>query len=345
MKILVVNNMVPGMRGGAEELADQLVAHLRLAGHQSELLRIPFSWEPPERLVEEMLMCRGMQVNNVDRVIAMKFPAYMMPFDEKVLWLAHQYRQAYDLWDAGQSNIPATPEGQQIRAAIMEADNSAFETVKDIFVVGRTVQERLLHYNKLESTILRAPLNDEELYTGGAYGDYIFAGGRINSGKRQHRLIEALAKLDGQQKLLIAGPADTPGDADRLRLLVEEHGLQDRVKLDLGFLPRQTIADYANNALACAYLPYAEDSYGYVTMEACQARKAVITVKDSGDLTELIHDGVHGWVCDDDTDQLAAAIADAFANRERTKELGRAAYAHWTGMNINWKATVEALTR
>ncbi|MBU2049746.1 glycosyltransferase family 4 protein [Stenotrophomonas sp. PS02301] len=345
MKILVVNNMVPGMRGGAEELADQLVLNLRKAGHESELLRVPFTWEPAERIVEEMVMCRNMQINNVDRVIAMKFPAYMIPFPEKVLWLAHQYRQAYDLWDAGQSNIADTPEGRQIRAAIIEADNAAFEPVKDIFVVGRTVQERLLHYNRLQSTVLRAPLNDETMYPGGPYGDYVFAGGRINSGKRQHRLIEAMARLPGTGRLVIAGPADTPGDADRLRALVEKHRLGDRVTLDIGFLPRQKIADYANNALACAYLPFAEDSYGYVTMEACQARKAVLTVNDSGDLTELIHDGVHGWVCDDDTDQLAAALSELFANRARTVELGNAAHAHWTGKNINWTTTVEALAR
>ncbi len=345
MKILVVNNMVPGMRGGAEELADQLVLHLRKAGHESELLRVPFTWEPADRIINEMLMCRNMQLSNVDRVIAMKFPAYMIPFPEKVLWLAHQYRQAYDLWDAGQSNIPDTPHGRQIRAAIVEADNAAFEPVKDIYVVGRTVQERLQKYNGLQSTILRAPLNDEDMYTGGDHGDYIFAGGRINSGKRQHRLIEAMAKAGGKGRLIIAGPADTPGDADRLRKLVEEHQLGDRVTLDIGFLPRQKIADYANGALACAYLPFAEDSYGYVTMEACQARKAVLTVNDSGDLTELIHDGVHGRVCDDDLEQLGAALAGLFANRARTIEMGQAAYAHWTGKNINWAATVEALTR
>ncbi|QNR97805.1 glycosyltransferase family 4 protein [Stenotrophomonas sp. 169] len=345
MKILVVNNMVPGMRGGAEELADQLVVHLRRAGHESELLRIPFTWDPAERLIEEMLMCRSMQVHNVDRVIAMKFPAYMLPFDDKVLWLAHQYRQAYDLWDAGQSNIPDTVEGRQIRSAIIEADNAAFETVKDIYVVGRTVQERLLHYNRLQSKILRAPLNDEELYTGAPHGDYIFAGGRINSSKRQHRLVEAMALLDGNERLLIAGPADSPADEERLRALVERHGLSDRVMLDVGFLPRKKIADYANNALACAYLPFAEDSYGYVTMEACQARKAVITVTDSGDLTELIHDGVQGRVVEDETSEIASAISGMFANRARTIEMGQAAHDHWTGMNINWTATVEALTR
>ncbi|WP_127166856.1 glycosyltransferase family 4 protein [Xanthomonas euvesicatoria] len=345
MKILVVNNMVPGIRGGAEELADRLVANLRLHGHESELLRIPFTWDPPERLIGEMLMCQNFRLGNVDRVIAMKFPAYLLPFDDKVMWLAHQYRQAYDLWDAGQSNIPDTAEGRQIRSAIIETDNQCLDTVKQIYAVGRTVQERLLRYNHVHSSVLRAPLNDEEMFVGGKYGDYIFAGGRINLSKRQHRLVEALAQAPESARLIIAGPPDGPADADRLRELVEKHGLQERVKLDIGFLPRETIASYVNGALACAYLPFNEDSYGYVTMEACQARKAVITLDDSGDLTELIHDGRQGWVCQDDTAQLAAAIGAVFANRTETMELGQAAYERWTGMAINWNTTVETLTR
>ena len=345
MKVLVVNNMVPGMRGGAEELADQLVVNLRQAGHQSELLRIPFTWHPPERIIGEMLMCRSMRLVNVDRVIAMKFPAYLLPFKNKVFWLAHQYRQAYDMWDSGHSNIPDTPEGRQIRAAITEADNDAISMAQSVYAVGRTVQDRLMNYNGIPSELMRAPLNDPELFTGGKYGDYIFAGGRINAGKRQHRLVEALAQTRSPVKLIIAGPADTPEDERRLRALVESHGLQGRVKLDIGFHPRQVIADYVNGALACAYLPMAEDSFGYVTMEACQSRKAVITVDDSGDLTELVKHGANGWVCADDTGEIAAAMTEAFASRAQTRERGDNAYDSWTRLDINWASTVEKLTR
>ena len=45
---------------------------------------------------------------------------------------------------------------------------------------------------------------------------------------------------------------------------VEQYNLNDRVQLDLGFLPRERIAKYVNEALACAYLPVDEDSVGYV---------------------------------------------------------------------------------
>ena len=113
MKVLVLNNMVPFLRGGAEALAEQLVRSLNATqGVQAELVRIPFKWEPAERLIEEILICRSMRLYGTDVLIGLKFPAYLVPHNCKRLWLLHQYRQAYDLWDAGQSNIPNTPRGR-----------------------------------------------------------------------------------------------------------------------------------------------------------------------------------------------------------------------------------------
>ncbi len=54
MKILVLNNAAPFVRGGAEALADELVRRLNaVEGVESELIRIPFQWIPSERLIED----------------------------------------------------------------------------------------------------------------------------------------------------------------------------------------------------------------------------------------------------------------------------------------------------
>ena len=344
MKLVVLNNMVPGLHGGAEELANHLVSNLRAAGHEAELIGIPFSWDPANRLVEEMLLCKSMRLDNVDRVIALKFPAYLLPFDNKVIWLLHQFRQAYDLWDAGYSNIPATPEGEAIKAAIVNADNACFEGARAIFTVGREVTERLRHYNGFQSSVLRAPLNDEHLFENAGYGDYIFAGGRINSSKRQYRLVEAMAQVKSDAKLIIAGPADSPADREQVVSLVARHGLEHRVTLDVGFHSREKIANYVNGALACAYLPFQEDSYGYVTMEACQASKCVITVADSGDVLEIVREGETGFVCADETSEIAATLDRAWLQRDRTIELGKAAREAWLAAGINWQTTIAKLT-
>ena len=126
MNVLVLTTMLPFVHGGAEELAANLVLQLRRHGAAAEMMAIPFTWEPAERLIEEMLIARSLRIANVDRLIALKFPAYLADHPSKTVWLLHQYRQAYDLRDApssiGQSNIPDTPRGIQILNAIRAAD-------------------------------------------------------------------------------------------------------------------------------------------------------------------------------------------------------------------------------
>ena len=132
-------------------------------------------------------------------------------------------------------------------------------------------------------------------------------------------------------KLVVAGPADTPADAARLQESVEQYNLNDRVHLDLGFLPRERIAKYVNEALACAYLPIDEDSVGYVTMEAFASAKAMLTVSDSGGLLDIVRDGDTGLVVQPDPESLAAAIDRLANNRNTTIEMGKEAHALWLG--------------
>jgi glycosyltransferase involved in cell wall biosynthesis len=345
MKVLVVNNMAPFVWGGAEELASHLAKNLELAGHEAEVLRIPFQWEPASRIPSQMLMVRGFELANVDRVIALKFPAYLIRHPHKTLWLLHQYRQAYDLYDAGQTNLPPSEAGNEIRGLIRNADNESFREARQIYTNSEVTRERLRHYNGFDAQVLLPPLNDPELFAGGTSEDYIFAGGRINGMKRQHLLLEALAYTNSNVKLVIGGPPDTPEDGNRLRSLVESLGLSDRVKLDLRFLPRLEYARYINHAAAVAYLPFDEDSLGYVTMEAATAGKALISTTDSGGILALARDEETGWVAEPQASSLAEVITKVYADPARTIALGAAARELWTQMNVSWPKTVERLLR
>ena len=44
-----------------------------------------------------MLELKTEQGDEVDLVIATRFPSYLVQHPRKVVWLLHQYRQAYDL--------------------------------------------------------------------------------------------------------------------------------------------------------------------------------------------------------------------------------------------------------
>ncbi|MCA9107055.1 MAG: glycosyltransferase family 4 protein [Planctomycetales bacterium] len=343
MKVLILNNAVPFVWGGAEELAHNLNMRLNaLSGIEAEILRIPFAWEPKERLAAEILLNRSFSLHNVDRVIALKFPAYLVPHDQKTIWLLHQFRQAYDLLEGGQSYLRHGVDDELIDA-VVTADNQCFATARRVFTNSPVTRDRLKRFNGQSGEVLYPPLNDEELFVGGSYGDYLFAGGRVARGKRQHLLIEAMRLTDSHCKLVVAGPVTDKDYADDLISLVEKYDMSSRVLLQLRLHTRAEIASLATGSLASAYIPYDEDSLGYVTMEAFASARAVLTTTDSGGLLEIVRPNQTGWVCKPEPEQLAGAINSLFADRRGTIDMGRSAYSTWTTRGINWSHTLERL--
>lgn len=342
MNVLVATNRVPFVHGGAEELCENLLQQLQAHGVAAEAMRIPFTWDPPERLIEEMLISRSLRLANVDRVIALKFPAYLIPHPNKVLWLLHQFRQAYDLYDAGQSHIPPDSRGQQIRSAIREADNIAFGEARRLFVNSPTTAERLARYNGFSSKVLPPPLNDPDLFRGAPSEGYLFAGGRINAGKRHALIIDALRHAPGV-RVVIAGPPDIAGDAKRLQEEVESAGVADRVRLDLRFLPREELADIVNRSMAVIYAPFDEDSVGYVTMEAFWASKPVVTLSDSGGVLEIVRHGVTGLVASPNTESLAAAFRQIVRDPKEAAAMGLAGRRYLEAHGLSWDTVIRRL--
>jgi glycosyltransferase involved in cell wall biosynthesis len=343
MRVIVLNTMVPFIRGGAEALALDLVRHLRVAGAEAELLRIPFRWFPSERLLDEMLAMKSLRLEGVDRVIGLKFPTYLVPHRNKVMWLVHQHRQAYDMWDTGQSDIPRTARGLQVREAIHRADASCFAECKALYAISSNVARRLRDYNGLEASVLHMPLSEPERFRGGAFEDYIFAGGRLAPNKRHELLIRAMQHVQAPVRLIIAGPPDSLLEASLLRDLIGSLEVADRVTLDARFLPADELAELMNNALAAAYVPQDEDAIGYVTMEACQAAKPIIACTDSGGLLELLQDGETGFVVPPNPLAIAEAIDVLAANRALARRLGYQAYEALQRMDITWPSILSRL--
>jgi glycosyltransferase involved in cell wall biosynthesis len=343
MKVLVLSTMAPFVRGGAEELCDHLVRNLRMRpGVEAEAMRIPFTWEPAENLVEEMLIARSLNIWNVDRLIPLEFPAYLAPHPDKVPWLLHQHRQAYDLFDAGRSNIEAGPRGDALRRMVRNADDQAFRESRRIFALSPAGADRLRRYNGFEAEILPRPLDDPELFLGGEAEDYILASGPVGPGGRQHLLVRAMRHAPGL-RLVIAGPPDRPEDADHLRRLAAEEGVQDRLTLDPRSLPRAELARLVNGATAVACLPSDEEPAGHAAMEAFHAGKPVLSTSDAGGLPEFVRDGETGVVCDPAPEALGAALSALAADPARAARLGRDARASLDALGATWPATIEKL--
>jgi glycosyltransferase involved in cell wall biosynthesis len=98
------------------------------------------------------------------------------------------------------------------------------------------------------------------------------------------------------------------------------------------------------SALAVAYVPQDEDSYGYCSLEAAHADKAVLTTDDSGGVLELVSNELNGLVVPPDPRALADAMDRLFVDRSRTAAMGEANKSRLQQLGVDWDTVVRALT-
>jgi glycosyltransferase involved in cell wall biosynthesis len=346
MRILIATVQVPFIRGGAEIHAEGLRDALRDAGHETEILSIPFKWYPPEKILDHILACRLLDVSEVagtrvDRLIGLRFPAYLIPHPNKVLWILHQHRTAYELWDHPLSDLVYYPNGSQVRAAIEYADRKLIPEARAVFANSRNVAHRLKRFCDLDSTALYHPPPGAEEFFSAEADDYLFFPSRLCIPKRQELVLEALALTGNPVRVSFAGTSDHPDYTDKLQSLARKLKVQKRVEWLGGISEEEKRARYAS-ALAVVYPPVDED-YGYVTLEAMLSHKPVITCRDSGGPLEFVVDRATGLIADPTPEALAAAFDFVFENREQAKDWGEAGRDRYASLNLSWSHVIQKL--
>jgi hypothetical protein len=162
MNVLIVNNMVPFIREAAEELAVHLQENIIIAGHEAEILRIPFQREPVTRIPSQMLMVRAFELWNVDHVIALAFPAYLIRHPKKTLWLLDQHRQTCHLFDMGQAILPPGGEDSELPTLIRNACTQSLAESRHVFTTSQATRQRLLEDCGCNASVLLPPANGPE---------------------------------------------------------------------------------------------------------------------------------------------------------------------------------------
>jgi glycosyltransferase involved in cell wall biosynthesis len=345
MKISIVNVQAPFIRGGAEYLADSLARKLEERGHRTDVVRIPFKWYPNQALLEHTIACRMMHIEagDPDLVIALKFPAYYLPFPNKKVWLLHQFRQVYELWGTEYCGMGDTPESRAIRDMIHQADNTYLRETQGLFTNSKMVAGRLKRFNNIDADeVLYPPLDCPDKFRKGEYQPYFFYPSRLNTSKRQHVAIEAMRHVRSNLRLVIAGKADSDEYDRQLRQMVVQSGLEDRVQL-LGWVSEDEKARWMSNALAAIYLPFDEDSYGYVTLEAFHSHKPLLTFSDSGGTNELVENNRNGIIVQPTAEALAAAMESMLRRRHATIAMGQEAFETLARQRINWDVVLDRL--
>ncbi len=340
-RILICSAQVPFVRGGAEALVDGLRDALRERGHTVDVVSVPFAWRPVERIVQSALAWRLLDLsgNNgvpVDRVICTKFPSYMVEHPNKVVWLVHQHRQAYDWYGTPLSDLSNIGGHRSIRTALLRMDQRGIGEARACYAISRNVSQRLYHFNRVSSTPLYPPSRHSGRLYAASYGDYILSPARLDRAKRLDLLLEALALADPVVRVVLVGTGD---DRARLEQIAARLKLGERARF-LGFVDDATLIDLYAGARAVYYAPVDED-YGFATVEAFGAARPVVTTEDAGGVLEFVVDGRNGYVVPPLPALIARRLEALMADATLAERLGRAGVP--CVQDITWDNVTQAL--
>ncbi len=326
MRVAVCHPQTPFVRGGAETHAEQLVAALREAGHEAELVLVAGKWYPGAELVHQMAVWRSLDLSEsnglpIDVVIPLKFPAYLVKHERKIVWLIHQHRTAYELWDHPEyADLARQGDGSLVRQMIHSADRVALGEAKRVFANSKNVQRRLWDSLRIPSEPLyhRSPMTEGLLQTEpGPIGEEIVFPSRFESLKRQSLVVEAMRHVRTEVRLVLVGRGPDEG---ALRRQIREQRLEKRVSIEVA-PSDERLRTLLLGALGVYYGPFDED-YGYVTLEGFAACRPVVTLTDSGGPLEFVLNGQTGLVEPPEPAAIAEAFDRLYADRALVARLG-----------------------
>ncbi len=246
-RIAVITSGQPFGGGGHTVIADGLVQALRDAGHQAEAVFTPQNrfGRQGAAYLSTWLTDVGVAQDGgrIDQVITLRYPAYAVRHEAHVCWLTHRMREYYDLWDRFSATLtPAQRVKEAIRRRLIHAADRHFLTrrVRRLFVISGTIEQRLLKWGGIRSTVLHPPPPPRP-YRCDGYGEYILAVSRLTRLKRLDLLVRALAQPEAAGvRCVIAGDGEMAGE---LKGLIGGLGLDGRVKL-VGGVDAATLVDH-----------------------------------------------------------------------------------------------------
>lgn len=343
-RICVLHAQVPFVRGGAELLVENLTAELLKRNYDAELVSLPFKWYPTNTLLDSALAWRMIDLsesngNKIDLVIGTKFPTYAVKHENKVLWLMHQFREAYDLCNNKEySGLNMVPGGPETLRKVRQLDGKVIPEAKAIYSISKNVTNRLQHYNGIDSMPLYHPPMHVGKYRCESYDDYILSVGRLDVKKRVDLLIKSLMYCDKSIKAIIAGKGP---ELENLKKLTSKLQLENRVVF-LGFVNDEELIKLYSNAFAVYFAPVDED-YGYITLEALLSQKPLVTSDDAGGVLEFVEDDRSAYIVTPNDVEIGERINILYNNKKMCKDMGN--YGYQKVKNISWDSVIDKLTQ
>ena len=160
--MLVCEAQVPFVHGGAEVHVRELVRELNARGYLAELVSVPFKWYPKEEIMPHAAAWRLLDLSEsngrpVDLLIASKFPTYFARHPNKVAWLIHQYRAAYELCGTPYSDFHHTELDVGLRDTLLRLDGEMLGECRALYTNARNTAARLAKFNGIAAEPLYHP--------------------------------------------------------------------------------------------------------------------------------------------------------------------------------------------
>jgi len=339
-RVLVLAVQTPFSDGGAERHVRRLTEELGKRGVDADLVTMPLPERERFDLVRGALAWRSLDLTEVggeavDAVIATRFPSYAIRHPNKIVWLIHQYRQAYDQLGTEYSDFTSSPEDRRTREVIARIDQVGLTEARKVFANSRTVASRLYRFNGIASEPLYHPPPLLGRYRGGALGSTVLWVGRLDRWKRPALLLEALPHAPEARAVFVG----TGPEGERLQALARELRVADRVSW-AGSVDDDTLLGLYAGARIVAVTAAGED-LGYVPLEAFLSGRPVLTTEDAGGPLEFVRDGETGIVTAPRPEAFGVALRLAWARTDALSAMGEAGRRR--AAQLDWDAPIAAL--
>ncbi|MBA2654710.1 MAG: glycosyltransferase family 4 protein [Gammaproteobacteria bacterium] len=346
MKVAIVTVQVPFIRGGAELLAEACKQAMQERNINAEIVTIPFKWYPPEAILDHIKIARLMDLSEVngekiDQIICLKFPAYYCQHQHKNLWLLHQHRQAYDLYNTPYGDLNLTKIGRKVAKKIKCLDSELLPEHRNIYTISGHIANKLKTNNNLPTNeVLYPPPMNADRFKCEQYENFVIYPSRFSNIKRQELVVKAMQWVPHKLKLILIG-CNQNAYGLYIKKLIDELNLNDKIILR-DFVTEDEKIDLYSRCLAVYNGIYDED-YGYVTIEAFLSSKPVITHHDSGGPLEFVIDKQNGFIVDPCAPAIAEVLNQLLADKQLACDYGKQGYESLKEKNISWDYTIEKL--
>ena len=334
VRVRIALAQIPFTHNPVECLAAELRLAAVAAGHLAEIVRIPYRGSSTNGVLDSLLALRllAFDTSPEDCLVALEYPAHLVPHPRKVLWLAR-----------GDAPPPAVRNddgdsramGEAISVVRHSLERRACTEARRVFAISATLSSQWRKRSGLDAVPLYPPLRLQPASDRPSSEDFILV--PAAGGDRLVRILEALRRTRQPIALRFLG------EGAEARSALEQCGVLAGLEGRCRWLPGSSEnADLYARCRAVVAVPLAETN-PEVALLAMWAGKPLITSPDSGALAELVLHRQTGWVVDAEPAVLAWAMDEAWSRKELSRRLGQAGRAQYAAMNLDWSRVVERL--